>query len=231
MSTIFNFGEVVEGYTVRVLNERELRAGAGILFFFAMISFMNAFLVGNYIPLSIFVTYFLIEFIIRVLINPTYAPSLILGRIIVAQQTVEYTGAPQKRFAWSVGLAIALIMFVLVVIMQYVGPINFILCALCLIFLLFESAFGICLGCKMYNIFHKEKAQLCPGGVCEEHIRLPIQHISAAQYVLLGIGISIIVGWLFNTTDRIVPKQDCDIPDWVIEIGHEDMYKLHHNCE
>jgi hypothetical protein len=29
MSSIFKFGEVVSGYNIRVLNEREIRAGAG----------------------------------------------------------------------------------------------------------------------------------------------------------------------------------------------------------
>jgi hypothetical protein len=32
MSTVFYFGEKVDEYEVRVLNEREVRAGAGILF-------------------------------------------------------------------------------------------------------------------------------------------------------------------------------------------------------
>jgi hypothetical protein len=38
---------------------------------------------------------------------------------------------------------------------------------------------GICLGCKVYNLFSKEKAQLCPGGVCE---------IPAAPPKGLGLG-------------------------------------------
>lgn len=33
MRKIFEFGEQVEGYEVRVLNERAVRASAGILFF------------------------------------------------------------------------------------------------------------------------------------------------------------------------------------------------------
>jgi hypothetical protein len=32
MSKIFQFGEIVEGYRIPVLNEREIRAGAGLLF-------------------------------------------------------------------------------------------------------------------------------------------------------------------------------------------------------
>ena len=42
-------------YGVPVLNERAVRAAAGILFFFAMVSFMNAWLTGNFAPTRVFV--------------------------------------------------------------------------------------------------------------------------------------------------------------------------------
>lgn len=43
--SFFSFGEQVHGYDIRVFNEREVRAAAGILFVGAMVAFMNAFLV------------------------------------------------------------------------------------------------------------------------------------------------------------------------------------------
>ena len=45
---IFEFGQVRPEYAVPVLNERAVRAAAGILFFLAVISFMNAWLMGNF---------------------------------------------------------------------------------------------------------------------------------------------------------------------------------------
>ena len=83
------------------------------------------------------------------------------------KQQPEYVGAPQKRFAWAIGFVLALTMLYLVVIKHVVGPINLIVCAACLVLLFFETAFGICIGCKVYNLFNKDQAQLCPGGVCE----------------------------------------------------------------
>jgi len=94
------------------------------LFFFALISFMNAWLTGNFQPTRIFVAAFLIDFTIRVLINPQYAPSLVLGRLAVRNQVPEYVGATQKRFAWSVGLALATAMLFLVVINRVRRPRN-----------------------------------------------------------------------------------------------------------
>ena len=169
------FGEQIDGYPVRVLNERAVRAGAGIVFFFAIVSFMNAWLIGNFQPTRVFVVAFLVDFTIRIFVNPRYAPSLILGQWFVRKQQPEYVGAPQKRFAWAIGFVLALTMLYLVVINNVIGPVNLIVCAACLVLLFFETAFGICIGCKVYNLFNKEQAQLCPGGVCEVAARAAAQ--------------------------------------------------------
>ena len=41
MRRIIEFGEQINGYQVRVLNERAVRASAGLLFLAAFIAFMN----------------------------------------------------------------------------------------------------------------------------------------------------------------------------------------------
>ena len=108
------FGEVVKGYNIPVLNEREARAGAGLLFLFAMISFLNAYLTHRFLFTQTFVTFFMVDFFIRIFINPKYAPSLILGRLFVSNQKPEYVGAPQKRFAWSIGFMLSVVMLSLI---------------------------------------------------------------------------------------------------------------------
>jgi hypothetical protein len=72
----------------------------------------------------------------------------------------------------------------MVVVNSY-SPITGIICLICLLFLFFESAFGICLGCKFYPLFFKEKAQLCPGEVCDKRAKQPIQKTSAAQLLVV----------------------------------------------
>jgi hypothetical protein len=49
-------GEKVAGYEIRVFNEREVRAAAGIVFLFAFIAFMNGFLTGNNAPTKLMVS-------------------------------------------------------------------------------------------------------------------------------------------------------------------------------
>lgn len=184
--SLFEFGEKVAGYDVRVLNEREVRAAAGILFAFAMIAFMNAFLIGNFLVLRVFIITFFIDFLIRIFIHPRYSPTLLLGRIVVSNQKVEYSGAPQKRFAWALGLGLSAFMLVRVVLLGMVGPLNLAICLLCLTLLFFETSFGICIGCLLYNKFTGQKAQLCPGGVCEIKRKEKIQQVSLLQYGIVA---------------------------------------------
>ena len=140
------FGEDVEGYSIPVLNEREVRAAAGLFFVVLLVAATQVIDKQNFAMLKYSIVFFLFDFILRVLVNPRYAPSMILGRLLVKNQTPEYVGAPQKKFAWIIGLFLATVMFVHMVILNGYSPITGFSCMFCLIFLFFESAFGICLG-------------------------------------------------------------------------------------
>ena len=185
MNKIVKFGEDVPGYNIPVLNEREIRAAAGILFLMMFITIVTVVTKGNFTPLKYAVVIFLTDILIRVLVSPRYAPSLIIGRLIVRNQTPEYVGAKQKKFAWIIGIILALTMFILLVVVNSYSPITGLICLICLIFLFFESAFGICLGCKFYSLVYKEKAQYCPGEVCEVKDRQPIQKTSWTQILIV----------------------------------------------
>ena len=207
MNKIVKFGEDVEGYNIPVLNEREIRAAAGILFVLMFTSILTAILKENFLLLKYSITIFLTDIGIRVFINPKYSPFLILGRLIVRNQVPEYVGAPQKKFAWIIGVVIASIMFVHIVATNTRSPLAGILCLICLIFLFFETAFGICLGCKFYSMFYKEKAQYCPGEVCDVKLKQEIQKTSGYQLlIVLGFAVYIgIISFAFNNSFRKQP--------------------------
>ncbi len=78
MKKFLAFGEHIEGYPVHVVNERAVRAAAGLLFFPAVVSFMHSFLLGNFQHTRLFIIVFLIDMTLRVL-NPRWSPSMILG--------------------------------------------------------------------------------------------------------------------------------------------------------
>jgi len=200
MNNHIQFGENIQGYDIPVLNEREIRASAGILFLATFISLMFIIFKNNFLPIKYVLTVFLADFIIRVFINPKFSPTLIIGRLIVSNQTPEYVGAKQKKFAWIIGVILSATMFIFMVIINSYSPITGVICLICLVFLFFESAFGICLGCKFYPLFFKEKAQRCPGEVCDRRSKQDIQKISWVQLLIVFSFASLIfiAAWFFN---------------------------------
>lgn len=203
---IIQFGETVEGYDIPVLNEREIRAAAGILFLMLFISVMVVILKENFLLLKYAVTIFLADILIRVLISPRFAPTLVIGRLIVRNQVPEYVGAQQKKFAWIIGIILASIFFTFTIIVNSYSPITGLVCFTCLIFLFFEMAFGICLGCKFYSIFYKEKAQYCPGEVCSAESKDEIQKTSIQQFIAIIIFIAFISVTIFFLNDHMKVK-------------------------
>ena len=200
MNNLIQFGENVKGYNIRVLNEREIRASAGILFLATFISLMFIIFKNNFLPIKYVITIFLADFIIRVFVNPKFSPTLIIGRLIVGSQSPEYVGARQKKFAWTIGVVLSATMFIFMVIVNSYSPITGIICLICLVFLFFESAFGICLGCKFYPLFFKDKKQYCPGEVCDVRSKQDIQKTSIAQLLIVCVFVAFIflASWLFN---------------------------------
>ena len=200
MSKLIQFGENVEGYNIPVLNEREIRASAGLLFLAIFMSLIFIVFKNNFLPIKYVITAFLADFIIRVFVNPKFSPTLIIGRLIVGNQTPEYVGARQKKFAWIIGIVLSATMFVFIVVVNSYSPITGSICFICLLFLFFESAFGICVACKFYPVFFNKKSTLCAGEVCVIKRKEDIQKTSAIQLLIVFVFVAFIflTSWLFN---------------------------------
>jgi hypothetical protein len=196
------YGERIEGYDIPVINEREARAAAGLLLLPAVSSFYISYLTHDFRFTQLFVTFFMIDFFIRVFIHPRYAPSMIAGRFFVRNQTPEYVGAAQKRFAWGIGFALAVAMFFIIVVLQIMTPIKIAICFLCVVLLFSETAFGICLGCIAYHKLLHRKVSHCPGGVCETREKDPAQRISPVQLIVLGVTVFTLFAAAFYIFDK-----------------------------
>jgi hypothetical protein len=207
MGNVIQFGENVPGYPIRVLNEREVRAAAGILFLATFISLNIILATGNFVPVKYVVTVFLLDFLVRVFVNPRFAPTLIIARWIVGRQTPEYVGAPQKKFAWAIGVALSAVMFFFLVLVNAYSLITGITCLICLVFLFFEASFGICLGCMFYPLFFKQRTQHCPGEICDVRTKQDIQKTSGGQWmVVAGMVVFVIaLATFFNGAFRKPP--------------------------
>lgn len=155
---IGQFGSIIPGLIINdqpapypVLNERAIRASAGIIFAAGFFAFFHAVYLDDFVFLKFLAAFLFIDFFIKVLLGPHLSPISLLANYIVRNQKPEYVGAIQKRFAWSIGLVLSGIMLVLLFILSVSGLANLIICGVCLTFMFMESAFGICVGCKLYH--------------------------------------------------------------------------------
>lgn len=176
----FTYGKVIPGLTIHgkpapypVINERAVRAGAGIMFALALFAVSRAYYLSDYTALKFVVGLFFIDFLMKVIVGTRFSPIGTVANWIVRNQTHEYIGVIQKRFAWGIGLLLSSVMSLLLFFLGVTGPVNLTICSICLTVMFMETSFGICIGCKIYNallsagiISTPEYRPACPGNVC-----------------------------------------------------------------
>lgn len=165
MGFFLNFGENIKGYNYKVINERDARASAGLMFLFGIVSLFSVHLYRTIFWAELFSITFIIEFFVRILVNPKYAPYMLIGGLIVSNQQPDWVAAKPKRFAWLLGMFLGVIM-TYYIIFDIITPIRLEICWLCLFLMFIESVFGICLGCILYKKLN-QKTYNCPGGMCD----------------------------------------------------------------
>lgn len=175
--SIISFGEYIEGRKYKVLDERRVRASSGIMFLLGMIAFVNGFVLNQYEIIPVISGFLMLSFMIAVFINPKFSPTVFIGYLFVRKQSPLPIGAVQKRFAWSLGMVLSAAIFILSLFLlkdpSYFDRVCE-LCLICLVLLFLETAFGICVGCKLYHLairlnMLKKPAEKpnCMGDACE----------------------------------------------------------------
>jgi hypothetical protein len=175
--SIISFGENIEGKSYKVLDERQMRASAGVMLLLGLIAFINGFILQKYMIINYISGFLLLNFILGIFINPKFSPTIFIGYLFVRKQSALPIGAIQKKFAWSLGLVLSSLIFglsfKLMADVTYFEPVCM-LCLICLVILYLETAFGICLGCKFYFlsirlklIKPEEETPNCMGDACE----------------------------------------------------------------
>ena len=183
MSLIFNFGEKIDEFDFKVINERDARASAGLMFLFGILSIFSVFTLRTLLLVELFSLTFIFEFFIRTVINPRYAPYMILGSLFVANQKPEWVEAKPKQFAWILGMLLGILMTYFIAF-DVVSPVRLMTCLTCMLLLFLESAFGICLGCMLYSKLNI-KLNRCPGGVCE----MPVKRKTKGKWLVLLLSV------------------------------------------
>jgi hypothetical protein len=180
-SSRFQCGEIIPGLKINdkpapypVMNERAVRATAGLMLITTVIAFSLAFFMKNFLLLKIITPVLFVDFTLRVFTGMTrFSPFGILGTLLVRNQKPEWVGAAQKRFAWSIGIAVALLMTI-ITNMNITGALPLSFCAMCMSLMWMETALGVCVGCVIYKWLVRsgvmkapQFAPACAGSVCD----------------------------------------------------------------
>jgi len=159
-----------------VVNENEVRAAAGVTMVLGAVAFGYAYFTRQYIPLQIVATLFFVEFLARVVIGLPHSPVGLLARAMTLGQPAEWVSAKPKRFAWTLGLTMALAMTVITNI-GIRGYLPRTMCLICLTLMWMESALGLCLGCQIYGLMVRRSwkpadphIEACADGACKPAI-------------------------------------------------------------
>jgi hypothetical protein len=175
----YSFGQQFNDLTVwgrpapfPVVNERAVRATAGIVLALATIAIAFAYFDQNFLPVRIISVLVAADYALRQLAGLTpLSPIGLVGTLLVQNQTPEWVGATQKRFAWALGFLMALTVAVLSNL-GVQGPVVLGLGATFIALLWLESVVGLCVGCKIYsflikaNVVHPADAPACGGNAC-----------------------------------------------------------------
>ena len=175
-----SFGQRFENLTVwgrpasfPVVNERAVRATAGIVMLLAAAAIAIAYFDKNYTPVRIISVLVAADLALRQVAGLTpLSPIGTLGTFLVRNQKPEWVGATQKRFSWA--LAFGMVLLIAILTNAGVHGLGVQLIGLMLIGLLWlESVVGFCVGCFIYSrlikagLIHPEDAPACGGNSCE----------------------------------------------------------------
>jgi len=94
-------GELI---TYSVVNQREVRAGAGIVSLIAISSFFTSLFLDQFWLWYLVVPLFFWEYLLRVLVGPSAGPIAMISSLLVSSREPEWVLALPKRFSWMLSL-------------------------------------------------------------------------------------------------------------------------------
>lgn len=157
-----------------VVNERSVRAAAGIMFLVGSAVVAYILITRDFLPFYVYISVMWVEFFLKVAFAPKYSIFGTLGNFFVRNLPPEYVGAVQKRFAWTLGLTLLTVIAALLLVFHIRGLPPLVLFGVCLYFMWMQAALGVCIGCTIYKallerdiIKNPEERPACPGGACD----------------------------------------------------------------
>jgi Domain of unknown function (DUF4395) len=166
---------VVDGTEVRaaLVNEHQARAAAGSTMALGAVAFVYANFDKLFWPIRTVSAFFAVDFLVRVTAGLERSPSGLVAGWMARRQTPQWVSAKPKRFAWTLGLAMALAMAIITNSGIH-GALPRTICLLCLTLMWMEAVLGLCLGCEIYGVMVRrawrapdEAFEICANGACK----------------------------------------------------------------
>jgi hypothetical protein len=156
-----------------VVNEHVARAAAGLTMAIGVVAFAYAYFEHRYWGLQVVSSFFFVEFLVRVTAGISRSPIGLLAGWMTQRQPPDWVSAKPKRFAWTLGLAMAGAMTI-ITNDGIRGWLPRSICLACLTLMWLESVLALCLGCEIHGLLvrrgwaRKDEAfEICAHGACD----------------------------------------------------------------
>ncbi len=155
------------------VNEHQARAAAGITMALGAVAFVYANFDKLFWPIRTVSAFFFVDFLVRVTAGLERSPSGLVAGWMARRPAPQWVSAKPKRFAWTLGLAMALAM-VVITNSGIHGPLPRTICLICLTLMWMEAVLGLCLGCEIYGVMVRrgwrppdDAFEICANGACD----------------------------------------------------------------
>jgi hypothetical protein len=156
-----------------VVNEHEARASAGITLALGAVAFVYANFDKLFWPIRTVSAFFFVDFLLRVTLGLERSPAGLAAGWMMRRHEPQWVSAKPKRFAWTLGLVMALAMTIITNSGVH-GTLPRTICLICLTLMWMEAVLGLCLGCEIYGVMvrrgwrrHDDAFEVCANGACD----------------------------------------------------------------
>jgi hypothetical protein len=166
---------VVDGKELHaaVVNEEQARVAAGLTLAAGAIAFVYANFDKLFWPIRAVSAFFFVDFLLRVTIGLERSPAGLVAGWLTRRHPPQWVSAKPKRFAWTLGAAMAAAM-TLITNAGIHGGLPRTICLTCLTLMWLEAVLGLCLGCELYRAMVRrgwrgkdDAYEICPNGACD----------------------------------------------------------------
>ena len=152
-----------------LLDEHQVRAAAGLTLVMGAVAFAYAYFDRRYGPLQVVTAFLCADFLLRVTVGLRSSPVGVVARTLTRGRPPAWVAAAPKRFAWTLGASMSLVMTVLSN-SGVRGLLPRAICLVCLALMWMESVLGVCVGCKLAGALARrgwlDLDDACARGAC-----------------------------------------------------------------